>query len=79
MLATYPWSTMLAVAVGAALGAVLRWAAQRPSLEEVVLEISNEELNSHFQAIMEVQRSVPRLRIERHTNLMQLPQFCAID
>jgi fluoride exporter len=27
VLATYPWSTMLAVAVGAALGAVLRWAA----------------------------------------------------
>jgi hypothetical protein len=61
------------------LPAVLRWAAQRPSLEEVVLEISSEELNSHFQAIMQVQRSVPRLRIERHTNLTQLPRFCAID
>ncbi len=27
MIATYPWSTMVAVALGAALGAVLRWAA----------------------------------------------------
>ena len=61
------------------LPAVLRWTAQRPSLEEVVLEVSNDELGSHFSAIMAVQRTVPRLRIDRHTNLTQLPQFCAID
>ena len=27
MITTYPWSTMLAVALGASIGAVLRWAA----------------------------------------------------
>ena len=59
---------------------VLRWAAQRPALELVLLQVFDDaQLGRHFDAILEVQRSVPRLRIERHRDICRHPHFCATD
>ena len=57
---------------------VLRWAAQRPDLRELFLEISDKNLIRHFPAVMEVQRAVPSLRIERHPAVAEHPLFCAV-
>ena len=57
------------------LPAVLRWAARRPALEDLILDISNEGLGNHLPYILELQRSAPRLRIEQERDLAQLPQF----
>jgi hypothetical protein len=57
----------------------LRWAAQHPDLEEVHLEISNKHLGTLLPVILELQRCRPGLRIERHTDLTQLPQFSAVN
>jgi hypothetical protein len=56
---------------------VLRWAAQRPDLTELFLEISDKNLIRHFPAVMDVQRAVPSLRIERHP-VAEHPLFCAV-
>ena len=55
---------------------VLRWAAQRPALREVFVDISDSDLCRQFPTIMEVQRSVPSLRIERHP-MLRSTHWCA--
>jgi hypothetical protein len=57
----------------------LRWVAQHPDLEEVLLEIYDKHPGTLLPVILELQRCRPGLRIERHTDLTQLPQFSATD
>ena len=59
---------------------VLRWAVQQPGLDLVWLRvIDDEQLGKHFADLMEMQRSGPRLRIERHPFLNMHPHFYATD
>ena len=59
---------------------VLRWAARRPTLELVLLQLSRDpELRRHLDAILEVQRSAPQLRIQHCPDITQHPHFCATD
>ena len=59
---------------------VLRWAVRRPTLELVLLQLSRDpELRRHLDAILEVQRSAPQLRIQHCPDITQHPHFCATD
>lgn len=57
---------------------VVRWAAQRPALEGCVAQVPDEDLSEQFDVWMEVQRSAPRLCIQRHPDLTEHPLFCAV-
>ena len=58
---------------------VLRWAAQRPSLADLVVRVSDKDLGSQFNAVMEVQESGPSLlHLRRHTCLVEHPLFSAV-
>ena len=43
------------------------------------LEVSDKHLGTLLPVILELQRCRPGLRIERHTDLTQLPQFSATN
>ena len=59
---------------------VLRWAARQPRLALVLLRVVDDaQLGKHFADFMEMQRSGPRLRIERHPFLNMHPHFYATD